>query len=116
MSSSRTLGFFQFKSACVSARSGFPIGSELYYIQRLHFLDGQALILNHNYFLKEVVPGLTPEIGAHSIYQYLEETLHLSIINSKRVMTIEKMTQIDEKYMDLNSDLLPPPTEKSFTG
>lgn len=86
----------------LAARTGFPIGSELYYLQRLHYLDGKPLILNHNYFLKEAVPGLTPEIAQNSIYNYLESTLHMTIVNSKRIMTVEKITEIDEKYMDLN--------------
>ena len=85
----------------VSKRTGFPVGAELYYIQRLHFLDKKALIINHNYFLKEVAVGLTPAIAEKSIYEYLEKELNVSIINSKRVMTVEKMTQIDEKYLDL---------------
>lgn len=85
----------------ISQRTGFPVGSRLYYLQRLHYLDGKALILNHNYFLKEIVTGLTKEIAESSIYDYLENVLHISIITSKRVMTVEKMTQIDEKYLDL---------------
>ena len=83
--------------------TGFPIGSELYYLQRLHYLDGKALILNHNYFLKDVVTGLTKEIAEDSIYEYLEGTLHIAIVTSKRIMTVEKMTEIDEKYLDLGA-------------
>lgn len=85
----------------ISNRTGFPVGSELYYLQRLHYLDGKALILNHNYFLKDVVTNLTKEIAENSIYEYLENELHISIVTSKRIMTVEKMTQIDEKYLDL---------------
>lgn len=81
--------------------TGFPVGSNIYYIQRLHYLDGIPLILNHNYFLKEAVPGLTKEIAESSVYQYLEEKLHMTIVNSKRIMTVEKITQIDEKYLKL---------------
>lgn len=83
-------------------KTGFPIGSELYYLLRLHYLDGKALILNHNYFLKDVVTNLTKEIAEESIYEYLENSLNISIINSKRTMTVEKMTEIDEKYLDLS--------------
>ncbi len=85
-------------------QTGFPIGSEIYYIQRVHYLDDMPLILNHNYFLKEAVGELTKEIAERSIYQYLEETLHMTIVNSKRIMTVEKMTQIDEKYLKINAD------------
>lgn len=85
----------------IAGKTGFPIGSELYYLQRLHYLDDKALILNHNYFLRDVVTGLTKEIAENSIYEYLEQTLHVSIVTSKRVMTVEKMTEIDEKYLEL---------------
>lgn len=84
--------------------TGFSVGTDIYYIQRLHYLDDMPLILNHNYFLKEAVPGLTPEIAENSIYDYLENTLHMTIVNSKRIMTVEKMTQIDEKYLKLNAE------------
>lgn len=87
-----------------SAYTGFPTGSEIYYLQRLHYLDDMPLILNHNYFLKEAIPGLTKEIAENSIYQYLEETLHMTIVNSKRIMTVEKITQIDEKYLHLSPE------------
>ncbi len=87
-----------------AAYTGFPVGAEIYYLQRLHYLDELPLILNHNYFLKKAAYGLTREIAEQSIYQYLEQTLHMTIVNSKRVMTVEKMTEIDEKYLGMNAD------------
>ena len=95
-----------FTELCISEKqasyTGFPVGAEVYYIQRIHYLDDILLIINHNYFLKESVPGLTAEIARHSIYEYLEQELHMTIVNSKRVMTVEKVTEIDEKYLHLN--------------
>lgn len=85
----------------LAKKTGFAIGTEVYYLQRLHFLDDKPLILNHNYFMKDIVKGLTREIAEQSIYEYLEQQLHISIVTSKRVMTVEKMTQIDEKYLEL---------------
>lgn len=86
----------------IARKTGFSPGTELYYIQRLHYLDGKPLIINHNYFLKSAVPGLTAKIAERSIYEYLENTLHMTIVNSKRVVTVEKITQIDEKYLELD--------------
>lgn len=88
----------------IARKTGFSPGTELYYIQRLHYLDGKPLIINHNYFLKSAVPGLTAKIAEGSIYEYLENTLHMTIVNSKRVVTVEKITQIDEKYLHINAD------------
>ncbi len=85
----------------IEKRTGFKKGSELYYIQRLRSLNGKPLILDHNYFLKELTHGLTPEIAEQSVYEYLEGTLGLTISTSKRTLTVERVTQIDEKYIDL---------------
>lgn len=87
-----------------SQKTGFPVGCEVYYLQRIHYFDDVPLILNHNYFLKDCIPNLTKEISENSIYQYLENDLHMTIVNSKRIMTVEKVTQIDEKYLKLNVD------------
>lgn len=85
----------------ISRKTGFPLGSELYYIQRVRYLDGAALILDINMFLKSSVPGLTPEICTGSVYEYLENTLGMQIVTSKRRVTAERSTQIDEKYLDM---------------
>lgn len=86
----------------LAAKTGFPVGSELYYLQRVRFLDGIALILDINMFLKSLVPNLTKEIAENSIYGYIENDLGMSIVTSKRKMTVERATQIDEKYLQLN--------------
>lgn len=86
----------------LTVRTGFPVGSELYYMQRVRYLDGKALILDINMFLKSLVPGLTEEIAKDSIYEYIENTLGMSIVTSKRRMTVERSTQADEKYLELN--------------
>ena len=86
----------------LAAKTGFPVGSELYYLQRVRFLDGIALIFDINMFLKSLVPNLTKEIAENSIYEYIENDLGMSIVTSKRKMTVERATQIDEKYLQLN--------------
>lgn len=86
----------------ISAKTGFPAGSELYYIQRVRYLEDKALILDVNMFLKSVVPGLTKEIAGKSIYEYIENELGMAIITSKRKMTVERASEIDEKYLELN--------------
>ena len=85
----------------IERRTGFKKGTELYYIQRLRSLDGKPLILDHNYFLKELTLGLTPEIAEHSVYDYLEDVKGINITTSKRTLTVEKVTQVDEKYLEL---------------
>ena len=88
---------------CFAAKSGFSAGDELWSIERVRYLDGKALILDVNYFLKEFVPGLTPQIAANSIYDYIENTLGMQIITSKRRITVEHATARDEKLLDMDS-------------
>ena len=86
-----------------AAESGFSEGDELWAVQRVRYLDGKALILDINYFLKEFVPGLTPEIAANSIYDYIENTLGMQIITSKRRITVEHAIARDEKLLDMGT-------------
>lgn len=88
---------------CFAAKSGFSVGDELWSIERVRYLDGKALILDVNYFLKEFVPGLTPQIAASSIYDYIENTLGMQIITSKRRITVEHTTARDEKLLDMGT-------------
>lgn len=85
----------------ISTRTTFPVGEEIYYIQRVRYIDGEALILDHNYFLKEVARDLTPEIAEQSIYAYLEQELGENIVTTKRKVTVERASQIDEMYLEL---------------
>ncbi|HIT73023.1 MAG TPA: trehalose operon repressor [Candidatus Fimicola cottocaccae] len=85
----------------IEKRTGFLEGTELIYIQRIHYFDGNPLIVNHNYFLKELMPELSVEVAEKSIYEYLENTLNMTIVTSKRIMTVEKMNKIDSTYLDL---------------
>lgn len=75
----------------------------LIYIQRVHCINGAAQIFNHNFFRASCTPGLTPEIAAGSIYRYLENTLGMSIVTSKRTITVEKATALDRAWIDLGS-------------
>ena len=82
-------------------RLGFEVGEEVYYVQRVRYFDNTPVIMDNNWFLKSVVRGLTEEIAADSVYAYMENVLGESIVTAKRVMTVEKATEMDCKYLDL---------------
>ena len=87
----------------LSMKTGFDIGSELYYIERVRVVDGMALIFDTNYFLKSETGNITPAIAASSIYHYLEDELHMTITTSRRRITAEKATAKDKQLLDLDS-------------
>lgn len=98
-------------------RSGFPVGSPLLHIQRVRNIGGKNLILDDNYFLAAVVPGLTPEIAAQSIYAYLEGTLGMQIVTSKRRITVERAKESDRDLLDLQGyDCLAVVTSNTFNA
>ena len=111
----------EFKTVIADERlaslSGFSVGDELWYIRRVRYLDGKALILDINYFLTEFVHGLTPEIAANSIYDYIENTLGMQIITSKRRITVEHATAQDEKVLAMDSyDCVAVVTNQTFNA
>ena len=57
----------------LSKKTGFAVGEEVYYIQRVRYFDDVPMILDNNWFLTRVVPGLTREIAEKSVYEYLEK-------------------------------------------
>lgn len=94
-----------FCTAAIDARlaeiSSFPIGTEVYDILRVRYLDGKPLILDRNLFLKKLVPGLTEEIAERSIYDYIEQELGMQIVTSKRTITVERASELDRHYLAL---------------
>lgn len=85
----------------ISNRTTFPVGKEIYYIQRVRKINDISYIIDHNYFSREVVKGLTSEIASKSIYEYMQKELNQTIAATRRILTIEQATEIDNKYMDL---------------
>lgn len=101
----------------LAAQSGFSVGDELWAVQRVRYLDGKALILDINYFLKEFVPGLTAEIAARSIYDYIENVLGMQIITSKRRITVEHASAQDEALLDMDDyDCVAVVTNQTFNS
>ncbi|MBC1937752.1 trehalose operon repressor [Listeria grandensis] len=87
--------------AALSAKTWLPVGTQVYYIKRLRFVENEALILDVNYFDRNVVRNLTPERAAESIYEYIEEELRVKIVTSKRYIVVEKALADDKQYLDL---------------
>lgn len=85
----------------IAEHTGFNVGDELFFIERVREINGEALILDQNLFLAEVAEGLTPDIAAGSIYQYLEEDLGITIVMSKREITGERASDQDRALLDL---------------
>lgn len=85
----------------IAQLTGFAVGTELFHLQRIHTVDDKPMIFNISYFRKDCMPELTAKIAQGSIYQYLEHTLGMSIVTSKRTITVEKMAELDAKWLEM---------------
>ena len=65
-------------------------------------MNQKGIILDTNYFLKSEMPDLSIDIAKSSIYEYLENTLHMVITTSRRRVTAEKATELDNTLLDLD--------------
>ncbi|TLE43202.1 UTRA domain-containing protein [Clostridioides difficile] len=81
--------------------TNFEVGTEVYYIQRVRILENKPSIIDHNYFMKDIVKDINEEIAYNSIYEYMENELNETIVTTKRTMTVEKATKLDKKYLEL---------------
>ncbi len=85
----------------LSEESGFAVGTPLTYMERVRVIEGQAQILDRNFFSAELLPGLTPEIATNSVFEYIEKDLGMRVATSKRIITAERATRTDFDYLDL---------------
>ncbi|GAE26128.1 trehalose operon transcriptional repressor [Halalkalibacter wakoensis JCM 9140] len=70
-------------------------------VKRVREIDHEKIILDKDYLLSSVIPGLTREICEHSIYEYIEQELGLTISFAKKEITVEPPTNEDRDLLDL---------------
>ncbi|WP_130812858.1 UTRA domain-containing protein [Olsenella sp. Marseille-P4559] len=88
-------------SKAFALESGFPEGSDVTHVERVRLMDGRARILDRNWYLTGLVPDITPEVAADSIYAYIEGTLGMRVTTSKRTFLAEKARRADRELLDL---------------
>ncbi|WP_182201418.1 trehalose operon repressor [Paraliobacillus salinarum] len=74
---------------------------EVWEVLRVRDLEGDKIILDKDYLVKDNVPQLTEEICADSIYAYLEGELGLTISFAKKEITVEEPTKEDRELLDI---------------
>jgi GntR family transcriptional regulator, trehalose operon transcriptional repressor len=70
-------------------------------VLRTREIDGEKIILDKDYFNKNIVDILTKEICENSIYEYLEDELGMSIGFAKKEIVVVAPTEEDRIYLDL---------------
>lgn len=79
--------------------------TELYRVVRSRRDKDRVNIVDTDYFIKSMMPGLNEEIAQLSIYDYIEKRLGLMISYSNKAITFEPMTDDD---LELFQETMPP--------
>ncbi|MCV3296459.1 MAG: trehalose operon repressor [Oenococcus sp.] len=98
--STRVAVFEEIQSTAANHQlTAFPIGSRLYHVVRVRFINGSPSVIDEDYFDQKIVSKLTPEIAAASIYDYLENQVGLKIAYAEKSVTATLVTDQDRKLM-----------------
>lgn len=99
----RILQFSQERiDAETSHRTSLPEGERVWRLERLRICDGHPWIIDHNWFLCDVVRDLTLDVAEHSIYRYVEEELGRKVIASRRTLAIQRADARDRANLELD--------------
>lgn len=71
-------------------------------IIRARNIDGERVILDKEYYRSDIIPNLTREICANSIFDYIENELKLKISFARKEVVVVFCNNEDISYMDLN--------------
>ncbi|RYL95763.1 UTRA domain-containing protein [Sporolactobacillus sp. THM7-4] len=70
---------------------------------RSRSVSGEAVILDKDFLRQDIVPVLTQDICEHSLYDYIENQLHLTISFAKKQITVEAATEEDRRYLQMKN-------------
>lgn len=70
-------------------------------VNRIRKINGEKIILDKDYLIERLVPGLTAEICGESIFEYIETRLNRTISFAKKEFTVEEPNEEDRKLLDM---------------
>jgi GntR family transcriptional regulator len=85
----------------VQKKLNIDADSFVYDIYRARSIDGQPHVMEKMYMPIDLIPGLKKANVEGSIYEYLEEKLHLVIQSAHRTISVRKATAYEAEYLAL---------------
>ena len=74
---------------------------EVYDLLRVRLIEGERVIVDHDYFKRSVVKNLPLRACRDSVYAYLENELGLEIGYATKEIVVEDATEDDKRYLDM---------------
>ena len=75
---------------------------ELYFVERLRYLDDDPFVLENSYYRKKFIPYLNQEIIETSIYSYIKQALKINLGFADKLIFCEVCLQKQAKFLELN--------------
>lgn len=88
----------------VTKQLQLPKDTAVHFVERLRQVNGESIILDKDYLLTSVIPDLPDKEAENSLFQYIEQTLGLSIGYAQKEFTVEPVTKEDKQLMSLHGD------------
>jgi GntR family trehalose operon transcriptional repressor len=90
--------------AKLADKTHLPEHHTAFHILRRRKIDDAFVVLDEDFILSDVAPGLELKHAQNSIYAYLEDELGLTIAYAQKEITIDFAHHNDRQYLDLNPD------------
>lgn len=71
---------------------------KLWHVIRTRTKDDAVRIMDEDYFICQVIPQLTKEVAAESIYKFIEQEMNVEISYSNKSITFEEITENEILY------------------
>ena len=76
---------------------------EAYDLLRVRRIEGERVIMDHDYFRRSIVPNLPLRACRDSVYEYLEKEQGPKIGYATKEISVQNAGEIDRRYLDLGS-------------
>lgn len=86
----------------IKARLSLKEDELIYKIKRLRLANNDPIAVETSYLPVNLVPGLTPDILASSIYTYIEQELELTIGHASQTVEAAIVDAEDQQHLNIN--------------
>ncbi len=86
----------------ISKKMRCDVGTDLYHVKRLRYLDGVNFAVEYSYYNKDIIPYLSNDIVEESIYRYILNDLKLNIGFADKIIYCDKLDKEHSELLNLD--------------
>ncbi len=87
--------------AKIAKRMHCAIGTELYYLERIRFINNSPISVEYTYYNKELISYIDMKIASKSLFGYIKDELGLSLGFADKVISCEEIDSVTAGYLGL---------------